>query len=80
MCLEWYRFSLPSGIVFVRRRKPIIDEQGNIVEASIIKSFGLNECDEAAVAAFRSVKWRPAELEGIPVKIKIAIPLRIHFR
>lgn len=61
-----------EGRVFV---KVAIDEKGNIFRTEIIKSLGNNGCDEAAVAAIKKVKWRPAKNSGKAVKVWISIPV-----
>lgn len=53
----------------------LIDERGNVVATRILKSLGNNGCDEAAVAAIKSVKWKPAMQRDRPVKVWVAIPV-----
>jgi protein TonB len=53
----------------------IIDEKGNVVGAKVIKSLGNNGCDEAAIAAIKAVKWRPAKQRDKPVKVQVGIPV-----
>ncbi len=52
-----------------------IDESGNVVNTKILQSLGNNGCDEAAVAAIKSVKWKPAQQRDRPVKVWVAIPV-----
>jgi len=52
-----------------------IDEKGNVVNTKILQSLGNNGCDEAAVAAIKSVKWKPAMQRDRPVKVWVAIPV-----
>ena len=61
-----------EGRVFV---KVAIDEKGNVFRWEVIKSLGNNGCDEAAVAAIRKVKWKPAMQRDRPVKVWISIPV-----
>lgn len=56
----------------------LIDERGNVIDAKILKSLGNNGCDEAAVAAIRKVKWKPAKQRDKPVKVWVGIP--VHFK
>ena len=51
-----------------------MDENGNAVDAKILKSLR-KDLDEAAVEAVKSVKWRPALQRNIPVKVWVAIPV-----
>ncbi len=53
----------------------LVDEHGNVVATKILKSLGNNGCDEAAVAAIKSVKWKPAMQRDRPVKVWVAIPV-----
>ncbi|MBN1999727.1 energy transducer TonB [candidate division KSB1 bacterium] len=53
----------------------IVDEKGNVVSAKVQKSLGNNGCDEAAIAAIKSVKWRPAKQRDKPVKVQVGIPV-----
>jgi len=62
-----------EGTVFV---KVLVDAKGNVVDTQVIKSLGNNGCDEAAVAAIKSVKWKPAMQRDKPVKVWVSIPVR----
>ncbi len=53
----------------------LIDRRGNVVDTKILKSLGNNGCDEAAIAAINSVKWKPAKQRDKPVKVWVAIPV-----
>ncbi|MBN2411830.1 energy transducer TonB [candidate division KSB1 bacterium] len=53
----------------------LIDEKGSVIRTNILKSLGNNGCDEAAVAAIKSVKWKPAKQRDKPVKVWIGIPV-----
>ncbi len=53
----------------------LIDEQGNVIDTKILKSLGNNGCDEAAVAAIRKAKWKPAKQRDKPVKVWVGIPV-----
>jgi protein TonB len=53
----------------------LIDEKGNVVDTKILKSLGNNGCDEAAIAAIKSVKWKPAKQRDKPVKVWVGIPV-----
>ncbi len=61
-----------EGRVYVQ---VIVDEKGNVVSANVTKSLGNNGCDEAAIAAIKSVKWRPAKQRDKPVKVSVGIPV-----
>ncbi len=53
----------------------LIDERGSVNRTKILKSLGNNGCDEAAVAAIKSIKWKPAKQRDKPVKVWIGIPV-----
>jgi protein TonB len=52
-----------------------ISEKGDVVNTKILQSLGNNGCDEAAIAAIKSVKWKPAMQRDRPVKVWVAIPV-----
>ncbi len=66
-----------EGRVFVN---VLIDQKGNVVDTKIVKSLGNNGCDEAAVAAIKAVKWKPAKQRDKPVKVWVAIPVVFKLR
>lgn len=53
----------------------LVDEKGNVVDTKVLKSLGATGCDEAAIAAIKSVKWKPAMQRDKPVKVWVAIPV-----
>ncbi len=55
-----------------------ISELGHVIETRIMKTLGPNGCDEAAIKAIRSVKWRPAFQRDEPVDVWISVPF--HFK
>jgi TonB family protein len=57
----------------------IIDTNGSISDARILKSLS-KECDEAAMQAVKSVKWKPAGLEGHPVSGRCIIPFNFRLK
>ena len=61
-----------EGRVFV---KVLIDQQGRVIDTQVIKSLGNNGCDEAAISAIKSVRWRPAKQRDRPVKVWVSIPV-----
>lgn len=60
-----------QGKVFVLA---LIDEEGNVDGAKVIKGIGYG-CDEAALNAVKSVKFTPALTSGKPVKVQVTIPI-----
>ncbi len=54
----------------------IIDENGDVIEATIKKSVPL--LDEACLDAAKSLKFKPGKLKGKLVKVKMAIPFKFN--
>lgn len=55
-----------------------IGTDGNVQITRIKQSLGPNGCDEAAVNAIKAVMWKPAEKDGDPVDVWVAVP--VEFR
>lgn len=60
-----------EGKVFV---KAIIDEKGNVLETSILKSVNA-DCDKAAMDAIKQTKFTPGIKDNKPVKSEVTIPV-----
>lgn len=52
----------------------LIDENGNVASARIIKGIGAG-CDEAALDAVTQTKFKPGRQKGKPVKVQVSIPI-----
>jgi protein TonB len=61
-----------SGLVAVA---VVIDETGVVTSCSVSKSSN-PDFDEAALAAVKKWKFKPAQKEGVAVKMKVTIPIR----
>lgn len=61
-----------SGIVAV---SIVIDEEGNVIKATVAKSTH-PEFDKPAVDAVERWKFKPAKKDGNAVKVKVTVPLR----
>jgi len=57
-----------------------INEQGEVIQTRILKSLGPNGCDEAAMHAISSVKWKPAMRENKPITVWIAVPIDFRLK
>ena len=53
----------------------LVDVDGRVVDAKILKSLGHSGCDEAAIQAIKSVRWKPAKQRDRPVKVWVGIPV-----
>ncbi len=51
-----------------------VDEVGTVTKAEVVKGIG-SGCDEAAMNAVLSTKFKPGVQRGKPVKVKITIPI-----
>jgi TonB family protein len=60
-----------EGKVFIQ---VFIDEDGNVVEAKVIKGIGAG-CDAAALDAVKQTKFTPGKQNGKPVKVQVSIPI-----
>ncbi|MDZ7271586.1 MAG: energy transducer TonB [candidate division KSB1 bacterium] len=53
----------------------VISDKGEVIKAWAQNSLGNNGCDEAAIAAVKAVKWKPAKQRDKPVTVQIGIPV-----
>jgi len=51
-----------------------VDEYGNVTKTEVVKGIGYG-CDEAAVDAIKSTKFKPGKQRGKPVNVRITIPI-----
>ena len=51
-----------------------VDEYGNVTNTEVVKGIGYG-CDEAAVDAIKSTKFKPGKQRGKPVNVRITIPV-----
>jgi len=55
-----------------------IGENGDVVATRIHVPLGESGCNEAAVEAIKSVKWKPAQAKGQPVAVWVSVPVRFR--
>ena len=60
-----------EGKVYVRA---FIDEEGNVVNAEVVKGIG-GGCDEAALDAILKTKFTPGKQRGKPIKVQVTVPV-----
>ncbi len=60
-----------EGQVIVR---VLVDVDGRVAETTILKSL-TPPCDKAAIAAIKSVPWKPAIQQGKPVQLWCTVPI-----
>lgn len=51
-----------------------IDETGKVTDVKVLKGIG-GGCDEAAVNGIKEVKFTPGKQNGVPVKVKLSLPV-----
>jgi protein TonB len=68
---EIARKSSIEGKVLVQAK---ISEKGVIQDVRVLKSLH-ESCDEAAIAAIKSVRWKPAKQRDKPVAVWVTIPI-----
>ena len=57
----------------------LIDKEGNVTEVHLIKDIG-GGLGEVAMNAVRNTRFTPGKQRGIPVKVKIMIPIKFVLR
>jgi len=73
---EIARRSRIEGTVYIEVK---IDRDGNVVDAIIKKGVG-GGLDESALRAVKLTKFHPGKQRGIPVKVKMVIPIKFVLR
>ena len=63
-----------SGVVAV---SIVIDEKGTVISATVAKSSQA-EFESSAVDAVKKWKFKPAQKDGLPVKMKVTVPIRFN--
>ena len=57
----------------------IVDEQGRVSESKVVRGIG-GGCDEEALRALQTVRFRPGTQRGKPVKVKMSLPVTFKLR
>ncbi len=66
-----------QGLVYVTF---IVDQEGQVQNASILKGIGAG-CDEEAIRIVQSMPpWKPGKQRGRPVKVKYTLPIKFTLR
>lgn len=58
----------------------LVDVDGKVIDARLVKSSGFDILDQAAMNAARSWTFSPAEQRGKPVRVWVNIPFNFTFR
>jgi protein TonB len=73
--LEYPEIARKAGIEGRVIVNVLVAVNGRVEETKILKSLGHSGCDEAAIKAIRSVRWKPAKQRDRPVKVWVGIPV-----
>lgn len=73
--LEYPEIARKAGIEGRVIVNVLVDVSGRVIETKVLKSLGHSGCDDAAIKAIRSVKWKPAKQRDRPVKVWVGIPV-----
>jgi protein TonB len=57
----------------------IVDEEGRVVDPVVVKGIGAG-CDEEALKAVRTAKFKPGKQRGKAVKVKFSLPIRFRLK
>ena len=57
----------------------VVDEDGSVTDAIVLKGIGAG-CDEEALRAVLSSKFKPGKQRGKPVKVKMSLPVTFKLR
>ncbi|MDZ7331156.1 MAG: energy transducer TonB [candidate division KSB1 bacterium] len=57
-----------------------INEKGEVIDTKILVPLGNSGCNEAAVAAIKAVRWKPAKQRDKPVAVWVSIPVRFKLK
>ncbi|MGE5353322.1 MAG: energy transducer TonB [Acidobacteriota bacterium] len=56
-----------------------IDEKGGVDDVKVVKGIG-GGCEEAAIQAIKGVKFTPGKNGGVPVKVKLSLPIQFKLK
>lgn len=65
-----------EGRVFVQF---VVDESGNVRDAVVLRGIGAG-CDEEALKAVNAAKFKPGMQRGVPVKVKMSLPITFKLK
>jgi len=73
-------FALKAGVEGTVIVQAIVDAEGWVRSAKVIKDIPNSDLGEAAVLAVKSVRWKPAMYENNPVKVQVSITVPFKLR
>jgi len=57
----------------------VVQEDGSVADAIVVREVGAG-CDEEALRAVREAKFTPGKQRGIPVKVKMSLPITFKLK
>ena len=72
--------AIQSKLVYPEMIWAQIGVDGSVKRTRVMKSLGPNGCDEAAINAIRTVKWKPAMQRDKPVRVWVAVPVDFRLK
>jgi protein TonB len=60
--------------------KALVDIDGSVIQAEILKSSGNSSLDQAALEAAYRAKFTPAKQRDVPVRVPVSIPFRFSLQ
>jgi len=67
-------FAKRAGIYGKVYLTAFVDEKGNVFKVELVKGIG-GGCDEVALDAVKNSRFTPGEQRGVPVKVRVGIPI-----
>ncbi len=65
-----------EGKVYI---KAFVDEEGKVIKVECMKGIG-GGCDEVAMEAVKSTKFKPGKQRGKPVKVQVLVPVKFTLK
>lgn len=56
-----------------------VNEHGGVDDVKVVKGIG-GGCEEAAIQAVKSTKYNPGKNNGVPVKVKLSLPITFKLK
>jgi TonB family protein len=73
---EYPEMTRQAGIEGLTLVEALVDVDGSVTEAKVLRSAGCLPLDQSAVQAAKEAKFQPAMQDGRPVPVRVVIPYR----
>lgn len=77
--LEYPELAVRAGVQGRVYVLAFVNEKGQVTKTEVVKGIGAG-CDEAAMEAVRKVAFVPGKQRGLPVKVRVSIPVLFRLR